>query len=147
MSLKDWLDNAWLKSHKTDKAEIANLLALAEHDLADAKTQGLSPDWKFGIAYNAALKLCTIALYTQGYRPENALAHFRTIAALKEISPRHWDRHANYLNACRMKRNTLEYERTDTITTDEAIQLIDFTSSFLAEIKKYLELQFPQYLQ
>ena len=28
MSLKDWLDNGWLKPHQTDRQEIANLLLL-----------------------------------------------------------------------------------------------------------------------
>ena len=35
-----------------------------------------------GISYNAALKLCTILLHASGYRPERALQHYRTIAAL-----------------------------------------------------------------
>ena len=35
--------------------EITNLLAIEERDLADAN-EGISPDWRFGIADNAALK-------------------------------------------------------------------------------------------
>jgi hypothetical protein len=31
-------------------------------DLKDASAGGLSHDWQFGIAYNAALKLCLILL-------------------------------------------------------------------------------------
>ena len=91
MSLKDWLDNGWLKPHQTDRQEITNLLGIVERDLADAMLEGLSVDWKFGIAYNAALKLCTIKLFIQGYRPENALAHYRTIMALKEIDKVDWE--------------------------------------------------------
>ena len=72
MSLKDWLDNGWLKPHQTSKQEIINLLDIVKRDLNDAMLDGLSIDWKFSIACNAALKLCTIILYTQGYRPENA---------------------------------------------------------------------------
>jgi hypothetical protein len=44
--------------------------------------KGISDDWKFGIAYNAALKLCTILLHDSGYRPEKNLAHYRTLQAL-----------------------------------------------------------------
>ena len=78
MNLKDWQDNGWLKQHTTDKQEIANLLSIVERDLNDAGNTTVSSDWRFGIAYNAALKLCTIVLYAQGYRPENTLAHYRT---------------------------------------------------------------------
>jgi len=33
----------------------------------------ISADSQFGIAYNAALKLCTLLLHTSGYRPEKTL--------------------------------------------------------------------------
>lgn len=148
MSLKDWQDNGWLKPHKTDKGEISSLLAVVERDLKDAKISGLSPDWQFGIAYNAALKLCTIVLYTQGYRTENTLAHYRSIMALKEISTNQWREYAVYLNACRMRRNTLEleYDRVDAVSANDAMQLIAFATSFLSEVRGYLAEHFPQYV-
>lgn len=81
MSLRQWADNGWLRAHKTSPKEVAGLLAIVERDLVDAEG-AISPDWRFGIAYNAALKLCTILLHASGYRPERALQHYRTIAAL-----------------------------------------------------------------
>ncbi len=74
MSLKQWADNRWLRSHATSREEISNLLALVERDLADAGGE-ISADWRFGIAYNASLKLCTILLFASGYRPERTLQH------------------------------------------------------------------------
>lgn len=64
MTLKQWADNGWLESHVTSTGEIANLLAIVDRDLADAGGD-ISTDWRFGIAYNAALKLCTIMLYAR----------------------------------------------------------------------------------
>ena len=78
MTLRQWADNGWLKSHKTSAAEIGNLLAIVDRDLKDAVEGGISADWRFGIAYNAALKLCTILLYAEGYKAERALQHYRT---------------------------------------------------------------------
>ena len=63
MTLKQWADNGWLKAHKTSSEEIGNLLAIVDRDLKDAVEGGISADWRFGIAYNAALKLCTILLF------------------------------------------------------------------------------------
>ena len=146
MSLKDWLDNGWLKPHQTDRQEITNLLGIVERDLTDAMLEGLSVDWKFGIAYNAALKLCTIMLYTQGYRPENALAHYRTIMALKEIGDGSWEEYAIYLNACRMQRNIMEYDKSNVITADEATKIIDFSRRFHVEVKNYLQQKYPHLL-
>ena len=65
MTLAQWADNGWLKPHKTSREEIGNLLSIVERDLKDAES-GISADWRFGIAYNAALKLCTILLYNDG---------------------------------------------------------------------------------
>ena len=58
----------------------------------------LSPDWQFGIAYNAALKLCTILLYASGFRPEKNLAHYRTLAALPLILGNERKNDADYLD-------------------------------------------------
>lgn len=85
MSLENWHKNGWLRPHQTSPSQIAELFAIADRDLADARTERLSSDWQFGIAYNAALKLCTILLYAEGYRPEKNLAHFRTLQALPLI--------------------------------------------------------------
>ena len=81
MRLQQWKANGWLQAHQTTPAQIADLLAIVDRDLEDSM-RDLSPDWQFGIAYNAALKLCTILLYASGYRPEKNLAHYRTLAAL-----------------------------------------------------------------
>jgi hypothetical protein len=61
MSLRDWLESSWLVEHKTSPEEIAGLLAIVERGLANAKVAGLSDDWRFNIAYNAALQAATAA--------------------------------------------------------------------------------------
>ena len=70
MTLKQWESNGWLKKHKTSGEEIGNLLEIVKRDIKDAQEDAISDDWRFGTAYNAALKLCTILLYAEGYRPE-----------------------------------------------------------------------------
>jgi hypothetical protein len=62
MSLEQWAKNGWLRPHKSSGKEIEALLSIVDRDLEDAAGD-ISDDWKFGIAYNAALKLCTILLY------------------------------------------------------------------------------------
>ena len=85
MTLKQWASNGWLRPHKTSGEEIGNLLAIVKRDMRDAKEGVISADWRVGIAYNAALKLCTVLLYAEGYRPEKRLAHYRTLQALPLI--------------------------------------------------------------
>src|SRR5580693_8305394 len=116
VSLSDWAKNGWLRPHKPSKEEISNLLEIVNRDLNDSRTKGLSEDWKFGIAYNAALKLCTILLHSSGYRPEKNLAHYRTLAALPLILGSTRKADADYLEACRTKRNIVEYDRAGAAT-------------------------------
>lgn len=126
MSLQEWNRFGWLKPHQTDLQELSNLLAIADRDIADATTTNLSNDWKFGIAYNAALKLCTMLLYDAGYMPEKALAHYRTLLSIEfTLGEQHKD-DAVYLDACRTKRNHVEYDYVDGASAEEAAELLTF---------------------
>jgi len=82
MSLQNWLNNGWLTEHRTSSQEITALLAVADRDLSDCKTSGLSPDWKLNIAYNAALQTATAALAASGYRAVRDAHHYRVIQSL-----------------------------------------------------------------
>jgi hypothetical protein len=62
MTLRQWAENGWLRPHQTSTQEIEDLLHIVDRDQKDA-VMPLSADWRFGIAYNAALKLCAILLY------------------------------------------------------------------------------------
>ena len=74
MSLADWHTNRWIVAHEPSRDEIADLFALVDRDLRDAAVPRLSPDWRLGIAYNAALQLATLALAAEGYgQAENGL--------------------------------------------------------------------------
>lgn len=125
MSLNDWHKAGWLKPHQTSRQQVADLFAIVDRDLADA-ARGLSPDWKFGIAYNAALKLCTVLLYAEGWRPEKTLAHYRTLQALPLILGDTRRDDADYLDACRNKRNIAEYDAVGQVSPQEAAELAGF---------------------
>jgi len=139
MNLKNWAEFGWLKPHKTSGQEIQNLLAIVDRDLEDASQSNLSADWRFGIAYNAALKLCTILLHSSGYRPEKSLAHYRTLQALPLILGEKWQDDANYLDTCRLKRNTVEYDYVGGATAQDADELIEFVKELKAEVENWLE--------
>jgi hypothetical protein len=146
MTLKQWADNGWLASHVTSTEEIANLLAIVDRDLADAGG-GISPDWRFGIAYNAALKLCTILLYAEGYRAARTLQHYRAIQALPLILGQSHQADADYLDACRKKRNIVEYDYVGGVTDDEASELAAYVLELREKVLNWLTQSHPQLLK
>ena len=136
MSLQKWLENGWLRRHRTSKREIANLLKIIERDLKDAQG-GISDDWRFGITYNAALKLCTILLYAEGYRPEKTLQHYRPIQALPLILGKNRKADANYLDACRSKRNIVEYDYVGAVTENDVHELMEFVKELKSRVLQW----------
>ena len=143
MSLLQWQNNGWLRPHVTDKNEIANLLAIVDRDMEDAAANGISDDWKFGIAYNAALKLATIMLYAAGFKPEKNLAHYRTLLAIEFTIGVHRKDDAAYLDACRVKRNIVEYDNIGGASHAEAIELLDFVKELKEEVLEILAEKYP----
>jgi hypothetical protein len=142
MSLEDWANNRWLRPHKTSPKEIADLLGIVERDLADAGGN-ISADWRFGIAYNGALKLCAILLHASGYRAENAQQHYRTIDAMPKILGKEKQGDADYLNVCRSKRNITEYEHTGGVTEADAAELAEFARELRTDVLKWLKQNHP----
>lgn len=142
MSLQQWADNGWLRQHQTSPQEIADLFAIVARDLADAEGD-ISADWQFGIAYNAALKLCTILLHASGYRPEKTLQHYRSIAALPEILGAKWQDDADYMDTCRRKRNIAEYDRAGVVTVQDADELVGFCQELRQEVLDWLSKNHP----
>lgn len=142
MSLQQWAENGWLRAHQTSSQEIADLWAIVARDLADAE-RDISADWRFGIAYNAALKLCTILVHAAGYRPEKALQHYRTLAALPEVLGEQWKDEADYLETCRRKRNIAEYDRAGVATEQDAVELVAFCQNLRQAVSAWLTKHHP----
>ena len=143
MTLRDWQNNGWLQPHKTSRREIADLLAIAERDLKDAGGN-ISADWRFGIAYNAALKLCAVLLRAEGYRPTHSLHHYRTLAALPLILGEQRKDDADYLEACRRKRNLVEYDRIGGVTEADASELEAFVEKLMSHARQWLKNKHPE---
>lgn len=145
MSLLQWANNGWVRPHTTSPQEIGNLLAIVERDLADAEG-AISADWRFGIAYNAALKLCTVLLHAAGYRADRTMQHHRTLAALPLILGSGWQDDARYLDTCRMKRNTVEYDMAGAATHQDAAELTEFAGNLRVHVLAWLKKEHPELL-
>jgi len=51
---------------------------------------------------------------------------------------------ANYLDACRSKRNIVEYDYIGGVTENDANELIDFVKDLKHEVERWLEREHPE---
>lgn len=140
MSLVDWEQKGWLTAHSTSPKEIERLLALVERDLAASETEGLGPDWRLNIAYNAALQSATVALAAAGYRASREQHHYRVIQSLRETI-RADARTVGRLEAFRTKRHMTGYERVGLVSDAEAAEM----RAMAAEIRDAVRIWLRRY--
>src|SRR6516225_9795630 len=118
MSLPSWFQNSWLVQHTSSADEIKNLLAISDRDLATCQVKDLPADWRFTIAYNAALQAATAALAAAGYRASRDNHHYRVIQSLEfTIVPE--SKFIDTLDAFRKKRNVSSYDLAGAISDVE----------------------------
>ncbi len=145
MSLENWRKNAWLVEHQPSQQEIADLLAVAARDLADCQAAGLSVDWRFNIAYNAALQLAGAAPAAAGYRAAREAHHHRVIHALEYTIGADKTTIAQ-LDAFRKKRNIAGYERVGLVSDKEAREMVELAKQLQRDVTSWLKNKYPQLL-
>ena len=145
MSLADWLRNGWLLEHRPSRSEIRDLLRIADRDLGDAQTQGLSSDWRLNIAYNAALQIAVAALAAAGYRASRDSHHFRVLQSLTHTLELD-SKQVRQFDTFRKKRNVSEYDRAGTASDQEAAEMFELARKLRQGITKWLKAEHPELL-
>jgi hypothetical protein len=146
MSLSEWLENGWLLEHKPSRLETSHLLDLVDRDLADCRKSALSKDWRFNIAYNAALQCAKAALAAAGYRAVKGVHHYRVILSL-EYTVGLDEKTVNALDAFRKKRNTSEYNHAGAITDKEISEITTLAEHLRGRIEGWLLSEHPELMK
>jgi hypothetical protein len=143
VSLGNWQKNGWLVEHRATRAEIRDLMGIVARDLEDCRTEGLSPDWRLNIAYNAALQAAAAALCASGYRAAREAHHYRVIESLaltigaSAATVRQFD-------AFRKKRNIGGYDRAGTTSDQEAGEMIALAEAISRDVSAWLRKNHPE---
>jgi len=145
MSLTAWRKDGWLLEHKTSSREVADLLAAADRDLADSQTRALSPDWRFNIAFNAALQSARAALAVSGYRPSRETQHYIVVRSLR-LTIGADARTVELFEAFRRKRNIGTYERAGVVSDHEAEAMHRLAVKVRQKVEVWLREHHPEYL-
>ena len=145
-SWQQWLVKGDVKTHQTSKQEIDNFRALIARDLADAGITGLSADRRFATAYNAALQAGTIAIACFGYRVSARSGHHKVTfeAAAAAVGAKAVEL-ADYFDACRRKRNVIDYMTSSVATDTEADELVRKAQEFYLLVESWVGISYPTF--
>lgn len=144
MNLGKWVEEGWLKKHKTSRQEIAKLFEASDRDLADCQLTGLSADWRLSIAYNAALQAAAAALAARGYRAVGEAHHYRVIQSLSTTIGADALLIAQ-LDKFRKKRNISHYEKAGAVSEIEAEEAIMLARELRKKVEEWLNENYPEY--
>ena len=145
MSLDRYLRNAWIREHETSPHEISSLLAVADRDIAQSQVPGLGPEWRFDIAYNAALQLAVASLAASGFRAERQNKHQRTIECLAfTVGLAHKD--VDLLDRYRRKRHLAVYEQVGAVSDQEAAEMLALSQRLRSIVAEWLRREHPELL-
>ena len=121
-----------LKAELATAEEVAGLLRSGTVRLKDAKSQTLSKESRFDLAYNAAHALSLAALRKAGYRSESRYLVFQCTQHTLNLAAEHW----RVLDQAHRKRNLAEYEGdidVDDQLVDALIRVADLIVDKLEE--------------
>ncbi|MGD0293516.1 MAG: SAV_6107 family HEPN domain-containing protein [Terracidiphilus sp.] len=144
MSWKKLLQDNNVHRHATSRKELAEIRRLVARDLADAALVGLSEDRRFAIAYNAALQTARMAIACAGYRLASVPGHHRlAFEGAKLALGKPAEHLADYFDACRRKRNEIDYTGVVIATSTEAEELLLHARAFLTLVENWIASTHP----
>ena len=144
MSWKQLLAKGEVKAHQTSRQELDNIRALIARDLADAALAGLSADRRFATAYSAALQAGKMAVACSGYRVSAKAGHHAiTFEAAHLAIGSEAASLADYFDACRRKRNVIDYDNSSVSTETEASELLGKAAEFRGFVETWIRSTHP----
>ena len=146
MSWKKLLQDNKVHRHTTSVQELTEIRRLVARDLSDATIPALSEDRRFATAYNAALQTGKMAIACAGYRIASVPGHHRlTFEGTKLAVGKPVEALADYFDACRRKRNEIDYTGAAIATGTEADELVLHAKSLLDLVERWIESNHPKF--
>ncbi len=146
MSWKKLLQDKKVHQHQTSHQELTEIRRLVARDLTDAAIPALSEDRRFATAYNAALQTAKIAIACAGYRVASVPGHHRlTFEGAKLALGKSAAQLADYFDACRRKRNEIDYTGAVIATSTEADELLLHAKVFQKMVESWIAATHPAF--
>lgn len=144
MSLQRWLSERRLREHQSSPEEIHSLWRIVARDLHDAAVEQLSADRRYATAYSAILRLATVVLRASGYRTGGEGHHWTTFQVLPHLMDSLESERRDYFDACRRKRNAVDYDASGEVSEAEAREIYEEAMRFRVDVLSWLKLHHPE---
>ncbi|HEY6266083.1 MAG TPA: HEPN domain-containing protein [Candidatus Acidoferrum sp.] len=145
MSWKKLLTENKVHGHKTSRKELEDLRAVIVRDLEDAAIQELSDDRRFATAYNAALQTAKMSIACAGFRLASTPGHHRlTFEAARLALGTTAVRSLDFFEACRRKRNVIDYDHASVATHTEAEEIVAEAQAFFELVERWIAANHPK---
>lgn len=144
MTLDNLLKIGRLKVHAPNRDEVADLLAAAERNLADARVDRISVENRFDAAYKCIMQCALVGLMASGFRPDTKVpGHHQTVIQSLPKSIGLAAERVAVLDALRNKRNLSDYtgKAVDTASLDVCVREAE---RLLAEVNAWLSQSRPE---
>jgi hypothetical protein len=123
------------------------LLNVVDRDLFACANETLDADWRFSIAYNAALQSAAVALKACGFDvPKGGGTHHRTIESLR-LTLQDDGNVVEVLQQCRAKRGSGVYEAVGIASDAEAAELKELAMKLRDRVRTWLRKEHPALLR
>ena len=137
MSLRESL-GADVEEVRTNRRQVADMLAAARTNLNDAQVTGLSAENRFDIAYKAIMQCALVALLAHGLRPlASRPGHHRIAIQSLELTINVSHEQVELLNALRRQRNRVNYSGA-LISDSTAAECSRAAAKLLGEVRGWL---------
>lgn len=120
-----------LKVEAYSEQEFKSLVGSARKRLLDARKEGLSPESRFDLAYNASHSLALAALRVHGYRSNKSRALvFQALSHTVGMEAPKW----RLLSKCHDARNLAEYEGQTEVDPRLLKELLEISAELLDKV-------------
>lgn len=127
------------------RSSIQSLLDLGDRELEDSMVEVVSLDGRYEHAYAAVRALSEVVMAAEGFRPAGGPGQHQVLFDfLRRVPTAQWQDEAQYLDACRQRRNTVAYRRAGVITETELGDLVAEASRFGQAVRDWLAAEHPE---
>lgn len=138
------LDSRHIEERAPAHGEVEGMWAKAVGTWQSSEIEGLNPDARFTLAYQAALQASTAVIRAAGYQTRGEAHHQHTFAAVSALAIPELSQGARKLNKIRQMRHGAIYDWETRLTKEDADEVRAATRQLMFQAQAWLRSEYPK---